>query len=114
MFPLFSHDRLTFPSRRRRRPSLEALEGKQLLSLGPQIVGTVNTKTINAQYGSDNATNAGGDSVVVWTDTWSPTDTDIRAQRYNSFGAKVGPEIIVAFSSAREYDPSVAIDGQGR
>jgi hypothetical protein len=84
------------------------------MSIGPQMFGTVNTKTSNAQYTSDNATNAGGDSVVVWTDTWNDFDTDIRAQRYNSFGGKVGPEIIVAFSSAREYDPAVAIDGQGR
>jgi hypothetical protein len=100
--------------RRKRRPSVEALEGRQLMSLGAEFIGPINTTTRNAQFGSNNATNAGGESVVVWTDTFSSTDHDIRAQRYNSFGGKLGPEIVVSFSGLDEGSPSVAIDGQGR
>lgn len=114
MFPRFTRERRLHPSRRMRRPTLETLEGKQLLSLGPQMVGTVNTTTRNAQFASDNATNAGGESVVVWTDVYNGSDWDIRAQRYNSFGGKIGPENIVAYTTLQESDPSVAIDGQGR
>jgi hypothetical protein len=99
---------------RRRRPTLESLEGRQLLSLGAELPGTVNTTTRNAQFNSDSATNAGGESVVVWTDTFSSTDHDIRAQRYNSFGGKLGPEIVVSFSSLDEDHAKVAIDGTGR
>jgi hypothetical protein len=84
------------------------------MSLGAEMIGTVNTTTRNAQFNSDNATNAGGESVVVWTDTFSSTDHDIRAQRYNSFGGKIGPEIIVSFSSLDEDHAKVAIDGLGR
>ena len=104
---------------RKQRPSLEALEGRELMSLGP-IFGPINTTTRNFQYGSDNATSAGGSSVVVWTDTYrdsvngSPADLDIRAQRYNSFGGKLGPEIIVAFTTLPEYSPSVAMNDQGQ
>lgn len=121
MFPSFTRDRdrdrnrnRQAPRRRGSRPALEALEGKQLLSIGPEMIAPVNTKTANAQIGTDNATSVGGESVVVWTDTWSATDTDIRAQRYNAFGGKLGPEIIVAFSSLREYDPAVAMNDRGQ
>jgi hypothetical protein len=78
------------------------------------MIGTVNTTTRNAQFDSDNATNAGGESVVVWTDTFSSTDHDIRAQRFNSFGGKIGPEIVVSSSGLDEGSPSVAMDGLGR
>ena len=77
---------------------MEDLEGRQLMSVGPQDFGTVNTTTRNNQEHSANATNAAGSSVVTWVDTFSdgqngrPFDVDIRAQRYNSQGAKVGPE----------------------
>ena len=53
-------------------------------------------------------------SSLVWTDTFSSTDHDIRAQRYNSFGGKLGPEIVVSFSSLDEDHAKVAIDGAGR
>ena len=102
---------------RKQRPSLEALEGRQLMSLGP-IFGPINTTTRNLQGDSDNATSAGGSSVVVWTDTYndsvngSPIDFDIRAQRFNSFGGRLGPEIIVAFTTLPEYSPSVAMNDQ--
>jgi hypothetical protein len=99
---------------RKRRPSLESLEGRQLMSLGAEMIGTVNTTTRNAQFASDTATNFEGQTVVVWTDTFSSTDHDIRAQRYNPSGGKVGSEIVVSFSSLDESHPEVAIDGAGR
>src|SRR5437763_16694947 len=80
---------------RKRRPSVEALEGRQLMSIGPEFIAPINTTTRNAQFHSDNASASGGSSVVVWTDTFSSSDHDIRAQRFNSFGGKTGPEIVV-------------------
>jgi hypothetical protein len=121
MFAPLSPDRRSVSSARtrRRRPALEALEGRQLMSVGPEDFGTVNTTTRNAQVGSVNATSSFGTSVVVWVDTFSdgvngrPFDLDIRAQRYDSSGGKTGPEIVVAFTSLVERAPSVAINGSG-
>jgi hypothetical protein len=98
---------------RKRRPSLEALEGRQLMSLGAEFPTPINTTTRNAQFDSDNASSSNGTSVVVWTDTFSLSDHDIRAQRFDRFGAKLGPEIVVSASGLDEGSPSVAIDGQG-
>src|SRR5262245_13246711 len=104
------------PSGRARdlRPSLDVLEGRELMAIGPELFFPVNTTTRNAQFDSDTATNAGGTSVVAWVDTFSPTDHDIRAQRFNAFGTKIGPEIVVSFSGLDESSPAVAIDDQGR
>jgi hypothetical protein len=99
---------------RKRRPSVEALEGRELMSIGPEFLTPVNTTTRLIQSGSDNATSAGGASVVVWTDEFSPLDHDIRAQRFNSFGGRMGPEILVSFSNLDEGSPHVAMDDRGR
>ena len=99
--------------RTKNRPRLESLEGRQLMSLGSEFSATVNTTTRNAQFGSANASSSNGSSVVVWTDTFSPTDHDIRAQRFNSAGQKTGSEIVVSFSSLDEGSPSVAMDNRG-
>jgi hypothetical protein len=98
---------------RKRRPSLETLEGRQLMSLGSEFLAPINTTTRNAQFDSDNASSSNGTSVVVWTDTFSLSDHDIRAQRFDRFGAKLGPEIVVSFSSLDEGSPAVAMDAQG-
>ena len=95
----------------RRRPSMETLEGRQLLSLGLEF--PVNTTTRNFQFDSDVASSSNGMSVVVWTDTFSSSDHDIRAQLYNRFQQKQGPEIIVAGSSRDDDSASVAMDPQG-
>jgi hypothetical protein len=84
------------------------------MSLGPVFLAPVNTTTRLFQASSDNATNAGGDSVVVWEDEFSPLDWDILAQRFNSFGGRVGPEVLVSFSSLSESSPHVALDDFGR
>jgi hypothetical protein len=102
------------PRDRKRRPSLESLEVREMMSLGAEFLAPVNTTTRNNQFESDNASSAGGTSVVVWTDTYSSTDHDIRAQRFNSFGGASGPEIVVSFSGLDEGSPAVAMDDQGR
>jgi hypothetical protein len=81
------------------------------MSVGPEFL--VNTTTRNAQFDSDNASSSNGSSVVVWTDTFSLSDHDIRAQRFNSLGQKVGSEIVVSFSGLDEGSPDVAMDSQG-
>src|SRR4051794_4300172 len=111
--PLSAHRRRSVSSARtrKRRPSLEALEGRRLMSVGTEDFGTVNTTTRNAQLGSVNATSPGGFSVVAWVDTFSdgvngrPFDLDIRAQLYDHSSNKTGPEIVVAFTSLVERAP---------
>jgi hypothetical protein len=97
--------------RTRRRPSLEALEGRQLLSLGPEF--PVNTTTINSESNPDVASSSNGMSVVVWTQTNSATDQQVRAQLFNRLQQKQGPEILVAGSLYAANSASVAMDPQG-
>jgi hypothetical protein len=98
---------------RRSRPALESLEGRQLLSLGGEMVQAVNTTTRNDQFQSDTASSVNGSSVVVWTDTFSLADHDIRAQLFNAAGNPVGPEIAVSLSTLDEISPAVAMDAHG-
>ena len=51
--------------------------------------------------------------MVVWIDDLTPTDRDILAQRFNSAGDKVGPEIVVSSRSLNDTEPAVAMDSQG-
>ena len=51
--------------------------------------------------------------MVVWIDGLTPTNRDILAQRFNSAGDKVGPEIVVSNSSLNDTEPAVAMDSQG-
>lgn len=99
--------------RRKQYPGLESLEDRQLLSLSAEFTGTLNTTTRNPQFGSDNAMRSDGSSVVVWVDSFSASDHDIRAQRLNASGAKVGPEIVVSGSTLDDSYPAVAIDDHG-
>src|SRR5207237_7681383 len=80
-------------------------------SLGAESL--VNTTTRNAQFDSDVAKARNGMSVVVWTDSFSSTDHDIRAQLYDRSDQKLGPEIVVAGSSRDDVTPAVAMDPQG-
>jgi hypothetical protein len=103
------------PRRPRRAPlGLEALEGRQLLSLsGNEFL--VNTTTRNAQFFSDNASSASGLSVAVWGDQSSTThtDNDIRAQMYTAFGSRLGPELSIELGLANQENPHVAMDAFG-
>jgi hypothetical protein len=113
MFPLMFRrpPALRNARRTKRNPAVETLEGRQLMSLGPEF--GINTTTRAAQIGSDNASSSNGTSVVVWTD-YSNGDADIRAQRLNSQGGKLGAELIIAGKvGVNEFDPAVAMDAQG-
>ncbi|HEX8201223.1 MAG TPA: hypothetical protein VF590_12110 [Isosphaeraceae bacterium] len=103
------------PDRRPRRLclGLENLEARVVLTSIAPIVIQVNTNTHLSHTDSDNASSANGMSVVVWTDWYSSTDTDIRAQLYDSSRGPLGPEIIVDGSVEREGSPAVAMDNQG-
>jgi hypothetical protein len=74
---------------RRYLPGLDALEGRMVLSLVSHEFG-VNSTIRNAQFESDNASSSNGMSVVVWTDTYSNSDHDIRAQLFDANGEKGG------------------------
>src|SRR5688572_17516640 len=98
------------------RPRLrcESLEDRSMLS----VVGSeihVNSTTFNSQFLSDTASNpaTGGYKVTAWTQQYSQTDLDVRAQIFDGFGNKVGPELFVAGTSRVEADPTVAMDAQG-
>ena len=95
------------------RPRLESLEDRQLMSLGAEFTAPVNTTTRNAQFSSVNASSPNGSSVIVWTDSFSSTDNDIRAQRFNAAGQKTGPEIVVTNTPFNEKTPSVGMDKKG-
>jgi hypothetical protein len=100
-------------SRRARRPALEALETRCVLS----FIGSahlVNPPNSTDDDVSANASSQNGTSVVVWQNAFSSTDHDILAQRYNKTGAKVGSMILVDFTTADSYAPSVAMDAKGR
>jgi hypothetical protein len=96
---------------RRQRPGLEALEGRQLLSLTAQF--QVNTRQGLADNNSDTASSPSGLKVVVWEDAYSNTDHDIYAQMYNPDGSRHGGQITVEYSSAFQSNPRVAMDANG-
>lgn len=92
---------------------MEPLEARELMSLGSEFLTPVNTKTSGGQFLSDNASSSNGSSVAVWVDTFSSTDHDIKAQRFNAAGSKVGSEITVSASGLDEATPKVAMDSSG-
>jgi hypothetical protein len=112
---LRSHSRPASLVRRERRPCLEALEGRQLMSLGA-VFGPINSTSAGDMFGSAGATAADSSSVVAWIYQPNPAnfaDVYVLAQRYNSFGSKIGPQILVAFSGTVGANPSVAMDDEG-
>lgn len=109
-----SHGRRS-PSRKHsaRRLKLERLEGRRLFAVLPDTEILVNSSSSSDQSQVATASAADGRSVVVWTHTASSSNTDIRAQRFNAAGAKVGGEISVASSTRRENMPDVAMRSDG-
>lgn len=97
---------------RKARPAFDTLEERCTPALYSGY-SHVNSSTSLTQYEAVSASSPNGSHVVVWTHQYSTSDYDIRAQRYNSSGAKVGGEITVANSSAREFEPAVCMDGGG-
>jgi hypothetical protein len=94
------------------RPALEALEGRQLMSLGTEF--SVNSQRVGDQFSSVSAgALTGGSTVVAWTTTFSPTDHDIHAQIYRSNGTPLGTEITLADTFHDERDPALAVGRDG-
>ena len=102
-------------SHKKFRPRFEALEERDLMSVGPEF--HINTKVQFNQHSVAVASQpaANGGSVAVWADQFNAagTDIDIRAQRFDGAGNKVGNEIIVAGSARSETSPSVSMDFRG-
>jgi hypothetical protein len=104
---------------RRARLGLEALEGRQLLSLiGTESKVNSDPNPPVAQFESDVAASSNGMSVVVWTETFKDTDPrridhDIFAQVYDSSGQKLNGQISVDRDSLDERHPSVSMDANG-
>lgn len=95
-----------------RRLKLESLEGRQLFAV---LAGEVQINTATASDQSEVAISSAADgrSVAVWTHTATSSNTDIRAQRFDAAGNRVGTEIIVANSTRRESLPDVAMRSDG-
>jgi hypothetical protein len=113
MFPrLLSRRPASRPVRHiKRKPAIETLEGRQLMSLGAEFLVSVPTPA--AQVQSANASSTNGSSVVVWTD-FSHGDAQISGQLFNSQGGKVGPVMDLASAAGfYEEQPSVAMDAHG-
>src|SRR4051812_42218467 len=91
--PAFSITEARSRRLRRQRPALEALEGRQLLSLGSEFL--VNSRIANDQTASANASSSNGMSVAVWDDEFSSTDHDIRGQLFDSSGFRLGTELLI-------------------
>src|SRR5262249_40565064 len=98
---------------RRQRPGLEALEGRQLLSLTAQF--QVNSTQGLADFNSDTASSPSGLRFVVWEDTYiaNSNDHDIHAQMYNPNGSARGGQITVEGNTAFQSHPRVGMDPNG-
>jgi hypothetical protein len=74
----------------------------------------VNAYTFGHQWTYSVATDADGDSVVVWQSQQGGTVYDVYAQRYSASGTPQGGEFRVnTHTSAAQTRPAVAMDGQG-
>ena len=71
----------------------------------------VNNTTVGNQSDSDNATNAIGRSVAVWTSLDGPTATS--GPSGTTRRDQGGPEILVAGTAASDTEPAVSIDNAG-
>ncbi len=75
----------------------------------------VNTYTTGSQFGADVSVEPSGNFVVVWASKDQVSDYDIFGQRFNSSGAKTGPEFLVnTYTTSRQIGARVATDQSGR
>jgi hypothetical protein len=109
---MFRHSPATRAARNRKQYlTVDALEGRQLMSLGAEFPVSVPTPAAQAQ--SANASSANGSSVVVWTES-TPSTSQIMGQLLNSQGGKVGAALTIAsVPGLNEAQPSVAMDAHG-
>ena len=100
----------------KRTPSVEVLEGRQLLSLGPQF--QIDSGSNAQKGGVVTASSYNGSSVAVWVERAVINNGSglgpeyIRAQYFNAAGAKVGSGVTIS-GSGFESEPAVAMDGLG-
>jgi hypothetical protein len=107
----------TKPARALNRPrarslQCEALEDRVLPSVMGSEILVYTTKT-SKQHQAASATSENGSSVVVWTEVKGNVDRDVKAQRYDPSGNKVGGEITVATGFTPQHDAVVAMDAAG-
>ncbi len=95
-----------------RRLHCETLEDRIMPSLpGSEVL--VNTIRLHPDQQAAAASSTNGLSVVVWTDVKPGYDRDIKAQRFDAYGHKVGGEILIAGGRAPQHNASVAMDAHG-
>jgi hypothetical protein len=94
------------------RLQCEALEDRVVPSLVSSTL-LVNATKAGVQSQAATATSGNGASVVVWTQAKAGIDRDIRAQRFDAAGKKVGSEMLIAGGMTPQHSPSVAMDGRG-
>jgi hypothetical protein len=97
---------------RRRRPGLEALEHRTLLSFAGSL------RQVSALYGDSdapaNASSPNGTSVAVWINSTPKTSPHVYAQRFDAQGDPSGPVIIVDDLKGYANETAVAMDASGR
>ncbi len=96
-----------------RRLAFDLLEDRTVPAILPPI-SHVNTVTPLAQHDSVTASAINGARVVVWVHDVSATSSQLRAQRYDAAGAKVGPNLILVSGLTFVANPAVCMDNTGR
>src|SRR5262249_44097241 len=97
---------------RRHQLGLEALEGRQLLSLGSEFL--VNRATAGQHLQSDNASAGNGLKVAAYVHIGPNANGDIRFQMFEANGTLRGQErTISATVGPNARHPSVAMDDSG-
>lgn len=71
------------------------------------------TGTRNNEYNPVVAMDGKGNFVVVWTIDFYASDKDLWGARFRSDGTRIGSPFEVAWSPHAEYDPSIAMAGNG-
>jgi hypothetical protein len=97
---------------RRSRPALESLEGRQLLSLGGEMISPVNTTIHVGHFEAKTSSSYSGNSVVVWVQSDIQLGNTIRAQRFDAGGHKIGSELLIS-SGPQDFEPAVALNNNG-
>src|SRR5262245_22282208 len=96
-----------------RRLECETLEDRMLPSLtGAEFLINKTTPKPQSQAATASSSTAGR-SIVVWTETKSSLDSDIKGQIFDSLGRKVGGELLIATGREKQYTPAVAMDSRG-
>ena len=95
-------------------PGIEITATSTVAAVGGEFL--VNTTTIDSQEAPTSASDADGNTIVVWQSlNQDGSSYGIYAQRYDENGMPVGPEFLVNTTTLDVQDePSVAMSGDGR